>query len=43
MPVVEGAGGVITDWDGGNPAMGGEVLATGDARLHERVLEELRH
>ena len=43
MPVVEGAGGVITDWDGGNPAMGGDVLATGDARLHERVLEELRH
>ena len=42
IPVVEGAGGVITDWDGGNPAMGGEVLATGDARLHERVLDELR-
>ena len=42
IPVVEGAGGVITDWDGGNPAMGGEVLATGDARLHERALEELR-
>ena len=42
IPVVEGAGGVITDWEGGNPAMGGEVLATGDARLHERALEELR-
>ncbi len=42
IPVVEGAGGVITDWDGGNPAMGGAVLATGDARLHERVLDELR-
>ena len=43
IPVVEGAGGVITDWDGGNPAMGGEVLATGDPRLHERVLAELRY
>ena len=42
IPVVEGAGGIVTDWDGGNPAMGGEVLATGDARLHERVLAELR-
>ena len=31
IPVVEGAGGVITDWEGGNPAMGGQVLATGDA------------
>ena len=29
IPVVEGAGGVITDWEGGNPAMGGQVLATG--------------
>ena len=42
IPVVEGAGGVITDWEGGNPAMGGEVLAAGDARLHERALAELR-
>ena len=42
MPVVEGAGGVITDWDGGNPAMGGDVLATGDPKLHELTLAELR-
>ena len=42
IPVVEGAGGVITDWSGGNPAMGGEVIATGDARLHELALTELR-
>lgn len=43
IPVVEGAGGVITDWDGGNPAMGGDVLATGDPRLHELALAELRN
>lgn len=42
IPVVEGAGGVITDWDGGNPAMGGDVLATGDPKLHELALAELR-
>lgn len=42
MPVVEGAGGVITDWDGNNPAMGGDVLATGDPQLHELALRELR-
>ena len=42
IPVVEGSGGVITDWDGGNPAMGGDVLATGDPRLHELALAELR-
>ena len=42
IPVVEGAGGVITDWIGGNPAMGGDVLATGDPRLHEQALAALR-
>ena len=42
IPVVEGAGGVITDWQGGNPAMGGDVLATGDPRLHRAALEALR-
>ena len=41
MPVVEGAGGCITDWQGGNPSMGGRVLATGDPRLHEAALEAL--
>lgn len=38
IPVVEGAGGVITDWRGGNPAMGGDVLAAGDPRVHEQAL-----
>ena len=42
IPVVEGAGGVITDWEGGNPAMGGDVLAAGDPKLHEAALELLR-
>lgn len=42
IPVVEGAGGIITDWSGGNPAMGGDVLATGDPRLHEQALAVLR-
>ena len=42
IPVVEGAGGVITDWQGGNPALGGDVLATGDPRLHEAALAILR-
>ena len=38
IPVVEGAGGVITDWNGGSPAMGGDVLAAGDPKLHELAL-----
>lgn len=41
IPVVEGAGGVITDWRGGNPSMGGDVLAAGDPGVHEAALARL--
>ena len=41
MPIVERAGGVITTWGGTAPDEGGSVVATGDPKLHERVLEEL--
>jgi len=33
MPVVEGAGGKITNWRGGSPVDGGKVVAVGDAGL----------
>lgn len=42
MPIVEGAGGLLTSWDGGNPAMGGAVLASGDPVLHAQVIQELQ-
>lgn len=38
IPVVEGAGGVITTWDGGDPQHGGSVLACGDPELHRQLL-----
>jgi len=41
IPVVEGAGGRLTAWDGGSAAAGGRVCATGDPALHEVVLAEL--
>ena len=44
VPVVEGAGGIITDWQG-QPltlASGGKVLAAGDASLHAKALETLK-
>ena len=41
IPIVEGAGGVVTDWQGGNPSLGGDVIASGDPRLHEAALREL--
>jgi myo-inositol-1(or 4)-monophosphatase len=41
IPVIEGAGGVVTSWDGGSPVQGGKVVASGDRRLHDRVLAVL--
>ena len=38
MPIVRGAGGVMTTWDGGNASMGGRVIASGDARLHREAM-----
>ena len=40
-PIVEGAGGVVTDWSGGSPANGGQIVASGDPALHAKVLEIL--
>jgi myo-inositol-1(or 4)-monophosphatase len=41
IPIVERAGGRMTTWDG-TPAMsGGRILASGDPRLHDRVLKIL--
>jgi histidinol phosphatase-like enzyme (inositol monophosphatase family) len=38
IPVVEGAGGIITDWEGGDCCAGGQCLAAGDARIHEAAM-----
>jgi myo-inositol-1(or 4)-monophosphatase len=41
IPIVEGAGGRVTAWDGGPAAGGGRIVAAGDPRLHEAVLRLL--
>lgn len=43
VAVIEGAGGVITDWTGAPLGLGsdGRVVAAGDRRSHERALELL--
>jgi histidinol phosphatase-like enzyme (inositol monophosphatase family) len=41
IPIIERAGGTITTWSGGDPSRGGEIVATGNARLHEQVLAEI--
>lgn len=41
IPIVEGAGGIVTDWHGGSAAQGGAVVAAGDARVHAAALAML--
>jgi myo-inositol-1(or 4)-monophosphatase len=38
IPIIEGAGGRVTDWQGNPPPGTGEVVATGDPRLHDEIL-----
>ena len=41
VPIVEGAGGVVTTWTGAPPCDGGQIVASGDPRLHDILLREL--
>ena len=41
IPIVEGAGGIITSWTGAPCAEGGRVIAAGDRRVHAEALEIL--
>ncbi|MEM9629676.1 MAG: histidinol-phosphatase [Pseudomonadota bacterium] len=41
VPIIEGAGGVVTTWTGGSPSDGGRILASGSPHLHEILLKEL--
>ena len=42
IPIVERAGGRITNWEGEPANAGGRVVVTGDPRLHDEVLALLR-
>jgi myo-inositol-1(or 4)-monophosphatase len=42
IPVLEGAGCVVSDWRGRPPLAGGDVVAAGSRELHEAALEVLR-
>lgn len=41
IPVVQGAGGVITNWTGGCAAQGGQVVAAANSVLHTEALDRL--
>jgi myo-inositol-1(or 4)-monophosphatase len=42
IPIVEGAGGIVTDWSGNSAAMGGRIIAAGDKRVHAEALKLLQ-
>ncbi len=42
IPIIEGAGGVITTWQGDQAVAGGRIVAAGDKRVHKSAMEVLR-
>jgi myo-inositol-1(or 4)-monophosphatase len=42
IPIIEGAGGIITTWDNGRPHEGGRIIAAGDKRVHALAMAMLR-
>ncbi|MFT5896831.1 MAG: histidinol phosphatase-like enzyme (inositol monophosphatase family) [bacterium] len=42
IPVIEGAGGVVTNWHGNSAEDGGFVLASGSRAIHDQTLELLQ-
>jgi myo-inositol-1(or 4)-monophosphatase len=42
IPIIEGAGGVVTNWEGEAANEGGRVVAAGDSRAHAAALDQLQ-
>jgi myo-inositol-1(or 4)-monophosphatase len=41
IPIIRGAGGIVTSWDGGPADAGGRVVVAGDKRVHQAALKLL--
>ncbi|MGH6874248.1 MAG: inositol monophosphatase family protein, partial [Aestuariivirgaceae bacterium] len=39
VPIIEGAGGIVTTWEGRDASGGGDILAAASAGLHASALE----
>jgi myo-inositol-1(or 4)-monophosphatase len=42
VPIIRGAGGLITNWEGGSPDIGGRIVAAGDRRVHAAAMAILK-
>jgi myo-inositol-1(or 4)-monophosphatase len=42
MPIIAGAGGIVTTWENGPAQAGGRIIAAGDKRVHQAALAMLR-
>src|SRR5262249_9163186 len=42
IPIITGAGGIVTTWEGDGAANGGRIIAAGDARVHKAAMEMLK-
>ncbi len=42
IPIVHGAGGIMTTWEGAPAQSGGRIIAAGDKRVHEAALKLLQ-
>jgi len=38
IPIIAGAGGIVTGWDGSSPRAGGRIIAAGDKRVHAAAM-----
>jgi myo-inositol-1(or 4)-monophosphatase len=42
VPVIEGAGGKLTNWEGGSAINGGRIIAVGDPLLLPKIIDTLK-
>ena len=41
IPIITGAGGIVTDWEGSSASLGGRIIAAGDRRVHAAAMKLL--
>jgi fructose-1,6-bisphosphatase/inositol monophosphatase family enzyme len=41
VPIIEAAGGIVTDWDGSRPEKGGNIIAAATPELHQVAMAQI--